>query len=599
MTKRPQTVITTCFAYNHFQTDGKLENVLEILQHIDAKTVGLSITNGKLDGPAPDRYEIADRTGRIKTVIAKLRPRGITTEIILPGLNCAEKYLAMVCSMAAQTGAKTIWLNDTEKTETTGQTKQGAAAAARDIIGAKSPKSQLGLISDRPEEYMAAGTTATEIATILAGKNKPLLAQGQLNQTDYDRTEILQAAQSIATVAGQTADRPKIELAGYIDNASASNFHKSAEATQIQISLNIMLGCNRILINCFDVSGSAPGVENPYVQMILGKQQMNEKLGELVRNTEHHADMTVIINTNINTSDQKTKQPNPWPNILWRMGLPVKIATGIGPSDPKKNKTAYVLTGEGPGKLTKTQLNHIFENGVLLDLNAAGCIQNMGQSKLIGVKVGGPARNVQEEILSDQTFAAPYYGTRSRLKGVVRPDRICKLQSLNDRARPITTLHSKDRLPNINGIMIFDDTKANHRCAVLPYSLGNMQDAAFMMSPQRHRHVQEVFAWLLRRRPGYFIENTPDLVPLVMTDKKNKRTVIALLNISFDWAIDARVRLANPPFAIKRIRQLDEDGKLKTLKGLRLSGHKDYRFLQLDPDTAVAPMQMTILSLEG
>ena len=69
--------------------------------------------------------------------------------------------------------------------------------------------------------------------------------------------------------------------------------------------------------------------------------------------------------------------------------------------------------------------------------------------------------------------------------------------------------------------------------------------------------------------------------------------------MGFDWALDTRIRLGTIPFSVKRIRELNEQGRLVCYQHLKLHTCRDYQYIQLDSDTAVPPLQMTVLLLDG
>jgi len=256
------------------------------------------------------------------------------------------------------------------------------------------------------------------------------------------------------------------------------------------------------------------------------------------------------------------------------------------------------LAGNMPDQLIDKQLKHVFQQGVLLDVDAAQTLQKMGRNDLIGLEVGTALNDVQTEILSDQTFANRQYARHTILTGNLAAGTCRKIKPIHDQARFVTTLQRKNRIPNTNGMIIFDNNDHNHRSAVLPYSLGNA-DPVFLLNQQRQQHFQDLFQRLNRGRLNCFVENAPDLVPFYITDTGKRRIVIALLNVGFDWAIDARLRLARLPFTVKRVRELDQDGHLQSYPELSLQTAYDYQFVQLHSDTAVPPLQMTILLLEG
>jgi len=457
----------------------------------------------------------------------------------------------------------------------------------------------LGLLAAWPDRYDRYSLTAHQIAAELAGIKKPALSQTQPFLSDRDRTGLLLAGQTMAAACARlaaneandlpdSAPRNGFDLLGMIEHPAAGGFHKSAEASRMQINLNALWGLRQIMLDCFDQVGTAPGTENPCLAVHKKNTRFLKKLASLLPDAPRQSGLRVVI-------ADKAGSDNGWPLLLWRSGIPAALVT---PAQINDEDSAYILTGKTPAQLTRRQLDQVFEQGVLLDAAAAQTIQEMNRSDLLGLKVAGTVRDVQVEIFSDQTFAAPYYGYRVLLKNQLPARDYRLLQPVHPDARPITALLRKQTLPETPGIVLFDHKQKNQRAAILPYSL-NLDTYPVLLGTERQRHLYDIFNWLLRHRLTGFVENTPDLVPFLIPDPKHKRLLLALLNLSFDWAVNSRMRLARIPFVIQQVRYLDEQGKLETSPGLQLHSCLDYQYLQLTPETAVPPLQMTVLLLEG
>jgi hypothetical protein len=604
---RPEMVF--CFAWRHFQTDGKLENMCGALENVDGNRLGLSIFTVCLDGEMPNNNVVEERLARAKKVLGKLRRRGYRGELILPGPMAAtvcdekyKKYLKGVYKKAAATGAKVIWLDDRGADVNRRWTRvrlMSWFAAIRQSVHKSNPKVQLGLIGAELDCYLAAGTSPAEIAHMLADGTGGLLGQAEQFTDDYKRTSILDVARSLAVSATLSHKQNKVRHMGSVSHGAAGNFHKSAEATQMQINLNVLYGRKQILLDCFDSTGMAPGNDNIYVQMAANNQRFLKKLCQYVPDRPEHQGITIIIpDAGVRGAGGAAEDSGCWAEVLWRMGLPVKFVSAKQVAHESQADDLYVLSGTVARQLSRRQLNHVFRSGVLLDARAAETIQKMKLPGLIGTKVGPAIKNVQTEILSDQSFATCYYGHQTVWSGRGQAGDFRQLTPFHNQCRVVTTLLRKGHLPNINGMVLFDNVKHNHRCAILPYNV-NAANCEAILNTERQRHLRDVLLWLLRRRLGCFIENTPDLIPFYVVMPGARRIVLALLNVGFDWAIDARVRLGQTPFKIKRVRELNEQGQLGTPGHLQLKIYRGYQYIELCSETAVPPMQMVVLLLEG
>jgi len=624
----PENLITnlTCrFAFNHIESDGKYVNLTEALEAVDADHVCLSLTNGPVDPPVLDADTINYRFTRLQTIIQKLRRQGITADIVLPSLTdlnpAADKtksYRDDIYTRAAQLKINNLWVDDSTAPPHKSYNRNQLIASfrrLRQLILQKNPDLPVAFIAADPRLYSSFNLTANELAGMLASSAKPILAQSQPLKHDYNRTDILDTVHTLATAGAYAASYSLVRQLGAIEQTSASEFHKSAEATQMQFNLNLLFGFRDIIFNGFDNLGGPPNAENPYLKIIQNSDNFLRKLTKLLSNRPTHQGLAIIIpektkpiykanlqrfcETNTNSNDSENRHLT-FSNLLRRCGLPITLTT---PKSALELDTPFILTGSLPQVLSEKQLKHIFHHGVLLDAAAARTLQEIGHTEMLGCKVGKPLRNIQLEILSDQTYAAPYYGRRTLLSPPWPADCCVALKPTHKDARFITTLQRPGKIPNIPGMVIFDDNSRNHRCAVLPYDLPSWQgDRQTLLDPLlttfRKRHFQDIFQWLYRKRLTCLVENTPDLIPFYIPIPQRRRILLALLNVSFDWAIDVRIRFGQLPFKVKRVRELDEQGRLVEYSDLRLSVSRDYQYLQLNSDTAVAPMQMTVLVLD-
>jgi len=605
MTPGKINLIILHFHFNHFQTDGKLENLQEALRKIKAERVSLSIILPHLDESYPAPETISERLARMRLVVAKLRRQGIRAELTLPGMlgkgpkgKPVPRNIYSLYKQAAETKAEIFWIDGRDISSNHRRGRRNLLNQLRRIrrmVHNVNAQARIGFIAPAPDQLQGTEVRGAELAEALAGPYDAMMAQEQSFAKDRDRTEILKTSEVLSTVRAQIDDFGKpVELWGLIDNHHASAFHKSAEATQMQINLNLFMGVRSIRLDCFDEVGTAPGENNIYLAMLKKIRRFHRKIKQLIPDSGP-AEGLRVVTAGASAKDQAA---NPWLRLLWRMGLPATIITAKSIKAGDSGSFSYVLTGSSPQELTRRQLNHIFQQGVLLDARAAATLEEMQLPGLLGVKVGKAIPGVQEEIIAHQGFAPTHYGYRSVLLPEFQAEDFRQLKPFHPQAKPITYLLRSKKRTNANGMILFDNIEHNHRCAILPYHF-ERAEADFMLSTERQQHLRDVLAWVQRGRLICFVENTPDLACFFFRVKDRKRLILALLNTGFDWAIDARIRLGSLPFAIKQVRELDEQGQVETDPQLQITSCRDYRYIQLTPDAAVPPMQMTILSLEG
>lgn len=599
------------FSYDHFHTDGKVENLVEALNVNNTDRVLLSLVNKGLDDDILSAETLVERIERTGKICRKLKRSGFFPEVVLPGLLPGisgqvkwVQFLKDTYKQAAKIKVPILWIDDLDgQADKKGGRNEAIAwyKSISQLVLRKNPKMRLGLIAAEPAVYAEKSVSPAELARAIAGKKTPLLAQSQGFNNDNCRGDILNVSRNLSMSVAQIAPEETFDFSGNIATPEASSFHKSAEGSQMQANLNLLFGGRKMILDCFDPVGTAPRAENIYLKMVNHSEKFCDQLLKYLPERPAHGGIRIVLpdcDCPVGTLETKAYR-NPWYKILWRMGLPV---TTVRPKDISLDdpiNTVYILTGTTPLQLERDQLDAVFNNGVLLDALAAETISSkMKLPGLIGTKVGGPIKDVQREIISYQAFAAANYAYNTPWGGVLDAEDFRELQPFHELARQVTSLVQKGKKqPAGVGMVMFDNNKHNHRSAILPYSLTE-ENCGPMLCPQRQRHTVEVIQWLLRKRLPCFIENTPDLVPFYIPIPGKRRVVLALLNIGFDWVIDARIRLGRLPFALKRVRELSEQGNFSTPDYLQPVTCEDYQYIPISPECAVPPMQMSVLFLE-
>jgi hypothetical protein len=629
-----QAEIVPIFSWTHYATDGKLDNITAVIDDMQSILhIGLHILDPGIDEPLLDEEEILSRLARVKKVTAKLkRHHSLQAELILPGIltgltfePAAKKRLQFLYAHATQTGTKTIWADDSflgkddvylwyspEALKSFNKTKKyrlddlglhqalyadSPSAKVRQIqkdwmafkktnlrslavtiqkaVRTQTNSIKVGLISGLPSAYDFV-FTPDQLAEMLAGQHEPRYVRFSQFSLDEDRTDILGTILSgIRNAAGGC-------LVNY-----ASNFHKAAETMQMEINLNLLHGNHRIFLDAFDRSGTAPTEENPYLKMIGNREKMVDKLFELLPENPRPVGLRVI---------QEEGEESDWSSMLLRMGFPIMIETPET-NTVESTPAANVLSVDACKTLKRNPLNMLFAQGVLIDAGAAKILQERGFGDLLGVDVGGPIADVLFEIISYQAFAAPYYGHRTQLAGSCEPNDFKLLTPTHPKSQTITTLLRRGQSPTTPGMSLYDDPEKDRRCVILPYGLDGISIDP-LLTIQRQRHFLDVLINLAEAPLPCFVENAPDLVPFYVPHPNGRRSVLALLNLSFDWAIDTRIRLGQLPKRVKKVRELSDDGKLEQYKDFPIHRDGAYTYLQLTPDTAIPPMQMGIFVLD-
>ncbi|MBI9017905.1 MAG: hypothetical protein JEZ07_11665 [Phycisphaerae bacterium] len=603
MTKNQDSRMILSFGWRGLYTDHKINNVIDCLAQVDARNVALDITAMGYDDEMLEVGELNERFERMIKIANKLIRRGVSVEIILPGLKSHvpsdpdyTKYIKKMYKKATAIRATRLWVDD-RGMDLFGQLNRkdmlNFYKAISKIVHKEKPKTLLGLIAADHDHYSQYDVTAVEIAETLSGGKRVSMAFEGNFVSDRDRCGILNAA--LATGVNK-ALADKIELVPIMENYHASGYIKSAEATQMQSNINQIMGIHNMQLDCFDMAGTASEHENLFLQMhnsFLKQRLKLEDYFDVPANKLINEGVQIVI-----ADDGTTDIVDCWAQMLWRMGIPVSFVPVSKVTSHSTMDWPYILVGRGPLLLKHEQLEIIFNAGVIMDCYTAELLQAEGYSEMLGATVGRPIKDVQDEILSYQGLAAPYFSFPTPWINVLEENDWRLIDPIHKNCEVITTLATKNCKSTTPGAVKFDNIEKNQRCIILPFTV-NKHNCFPLMTIHRQRHTRDMLTWLVRGKLPCHIEKTPDIVPFVVRQPDNKKMIVALLNISFDWALDAKLNFGNLPIKIKSVKDLDEHGKLTREEFLQPQKYLDYQYIQLNNESAIPPMQMLILLIKG
>lgn len=599
------------FTWWHFAEDGKYVNLLDTLDRLRARRACLDLTAGPLDQSLLAAPVLRQRLERLRRVVARLRRRGVSVELIGPSLTHlspdhpgVRRAQAEWITALALLAPKVLWIDDGHGDHHRDFDRRRLLAwfrRAGRLARAAHPRSQLALMAASPLAYLALGTTAAQCAQVLAKPLRPLLAQTQHFAHDRDRAAILSVASTLALTAAQldNADDPRLLGLLDCDQRHPSASLKSAASLGVQALLNLLLGFSPGLLSCLDFVGTAPYPDNPYLNLLQDSLPLWRSLARYLPARRRHLGIAVVAPPAARHWPRRPRAAalhvESWLHLLWRLGLP---ATCLGPTAVLQHDGPFVLAGTLAACLTRPQLLHLFRRGVLLDAGAADCLQRRGLGWLTGVKVGRAPHQVAMEILCDQTFAAPRLGYRTLLAGRPEARKFALLLPLHTQARPISLLARPDRQPNLPGQIAFDNAAHHRRCSVLPWSFSPAQ-ADWLLCPERQRHFQDLFDWLARRPLPCFVEKGADLVPFLTPAGRSHTLLLALLNVGLDHVDEVRLRLGRLSRTIRRAYLLNRAGRPVPSPRLALHTCGDYQYLRLRSPCTPSAMGLTIVLLRA
>jgi len=433
-------------------------------------------------------------------------------------------------------------------------------SALREAVHAVSPDTRMGVMGSGAEMHFAEGRRWAEHMKAACGPHRPLFRPPGGNYSQGSLDDVI-AGINLPRMAQAVAGADD-DLAPELENYPHTVFNKSVRLCEAQMAEAQLLGLPEITLSILRFGGrlDLDPAAAPLTAMLRRTKPRLQAIADLAVTRDQHRGLGLFWHENVASAarTRDTGDPiltlmraRPWDAMLSKMGF----ATRYGASD------VTVFTGEAVACLNGAEREALLARGALLDARAAAEVIGLGEGELIGMtRVLDPVDACQEVVCDAAFGGAEGEAFNTRFEGGKAAQ-----FALAPGARVVSRMTTYGLAPTGHGVTLFTN-RLGGRVAVWPFDTQTGGGAAprFLLSFGRQRQMYDVVTWLAGAPPDLFVPQAPNVLPLLSAQPK--RAIASVLNLNSDEIESATLELRALPFAIRRVRALDEAGSWRTLR---------------------------------
>ena len=442
----------------------------------------------------------------------------------------------------------------------------------------ESPETRLGLMNS----WSTDGRWWHDAILALAGPHRPLARPSLGPYTDSRTTEFISDRSTdhrkeVACLPAHSEICPELE------NWPHSAFSKSTRMTRMQLAFSQVLGYRGITMNLFDFVGSPIDTDSRLEQMLIEVKPMLDGIAIIDQNGGQPRGVTIPFPARYADHAHLEEgqgfqgfafDGDGWDLPLQGSGIPIVF-----------NSEAEVcaVTGQSLRTLSKSDIERLLHNGLLLDGSAASVLQKLGYRAQLGVevvsKIGHRKAQIDAErdvCFGDRAHNDPAYMTLDFITNP-HPGQLYPLQ-LSDRTNAVSYYVNPNHQAVMPGMTLFENDFGG-RVAVYPFDLSKGIGVGFM-NWQRKCQLQSVVRWLGRDQVTLEVNCGAWMVP-IRRDYPDY-SIVALLNFENDEWQEVAFSL-NWPGGARNIciERLTNSGNLKKIQPTVLEDRGTNVFMRL------------------
>ena len=456
-----------------------------------------------------------------------------------------------------------------------------------------SPQTSLGLMSSAPNAHSIEGRNWNEFTTALAdGKQlyaRPCMSnysEGSLRGLYESEFFLKQTVHCLGS---------GVNVQTEVENCPFTGYSKSRAFTFAQMAVSFVFGSDGVTMNLFDHLGSPIDDIDPGMGVML--REKKQYLNALAERCQGGAVSGVGILHVADGAQHVHNRPGAgfmgiapdfqgWTETLSSLGL----AWTFGDSPVK------AITGQAFRCLDDAAIRKMLSGGVLIDLSAAACLEDLGYGDLIGINIKRQFHKNTEPIAAEEWFEPEFGGESRKYMSMTIPG-LGGDPLLGD-VEPAVGARVISRLvdPDTNAIYPFVTLYENSlggRVAVYPLEATSSFGVAFL-SPYRKQQISSVLNWLTKGTIP--MEACGGEYPLAFRSDFADRTVAGTFNLTLDTWDSVELVLDSGGRTVKRIERLDESVAAwveESAATITVDGKR----LKIDIPRALAPLALAALTI--
>jgi len=418
-----------------------------------------------------------------------------------------------------------------------------------------SPETSLGLMSSMPNTHSIEGRNWKEFTAALAD-GRQLYARPCMGSYSEASLRDMYCAELFLKQTMHCLG-PGVTVQTEVENCPFTGYSKSRAFTFAQLAVSFAFGSDGVTMNLFDHLGSPiedidPGMgvmlreKKQYLNALAERCQGGSQAGIGILHVEDGAQHV----HNRPNSDFMGISPDfqGWTEVLSSFGIAWTFA----------DSNVKAITGQAFRCSDDAAIRRMLSGGVLLDLSAAACLQDMGYGDLMGVNIKRRFGKNTEPLSAEEWFDSEFGGESRKYMSMTLPglggDPLLGDIEPAEGARAISRLVDPDTKAVYPFVTLYENSLGG-RVAVYPLESTSSFGVAFL-NPYRKQQISTVLNWLARGPIP--LEASGGEYPLAFRSDFPDRCVVGTFNLTLDTWPHVELVLDSGGRTVKRIERLDE-----------------------------------------
>ena len=412
-----------------------------------------------------------------------------------------------------------------------GQRLVQLAGIIADTVHAVNPSIEVGMMEPSVHALPTMGHNLENMMRAFKPVRRPLVRPCIGPYFDINHGEIIPGLFYMEHAAHVLGDNPC--YTPEVDFCTGSRFSKSMQVVRLHIMQGLLNRMNNPAISANSYSGDSPFLEPAVVPLLRD----NRKYFEAVRKNapERGTRKGIQFIWHFDSAQKAGRPIGSVTDLYWPAFTCHDIFGHLGFAVTYDESPVRFLAGESVRCLERDRIESMLRGGVILDINAARALQDMGFGDPLGCRIGGPLEGFAAEHLVAEDMCGPYTNTYIPLM-FAATDSVFNLEP-GPSARVLSRITDPDCRPLAPGLVIHQNPGGG-KIALLPYALQAISPTfggmTHLVCYHRRHMLKAILDWM-----------NPDVLPLwveepsliaVQTWDNGKHLTACLINASFDPA---------------------------------------------------------------
>lgn len=431
------------------------------------------------------------------------------------------------------------------------------AAIIRQSVHAVDPGIEVGMMMPCVHALPLDGHTLKNVLHALKGRGKPLVRPCVGGYSDANRRDIIAGLFYMEFSAHYLGHEVQPILEG--ETTPFTRLAKSMTVTRFQVTQGLLNRVNAVAISPCGYVGDSLHLEPAFADMLKGSRDYFETVRRL--QPQYGTRKGIQFMWSFDSAKLATRSIQHQSDLYWPAFTCHDIFGHLGFPITYDESPVRLLAGDSVRAFSDERIREILSGGVLVEVNAARALQELGYGEYLGCSIGDNVERFGAEECTSPQFCGPYVNTYIPLKNA-RMDAVFRLEPAPS-ARTISHVTDPGRNHIAPGVVLFEN-ELGGRVAMLPYNImGAEPDLRHFICYHRRHMFKAIFDWMCRGILGLWVE-TPACFAVQVWDDGQRLTACAT-NVSLDVVNAVEIDLYCDGLLPQHASFVADDGHLETL----------------------------------